>query len=212
MTLPEPAHQFIYSRLAWSLVAAAAAVAAAARHGVLGRRALAGLGMAAALPQWLPGAWSPAYWLGLAFQLPSAFTVALCALALGRQWLGRPSAPVLAPPIAAVLAAAGAWLYLDAAGWLAGGIYYLGFGPLSAPLAALLLASACALAVASGAAVQAAAALFAALAAFMLVRLPTGNLWDAILDPFLWVWAVLVCARSVRANAQRLIHGRRGAP
>jgi hypothetical protein len=33
---------------------------------------------------------------------------------------------------------------------------------------------------------------------FMLARLPTGNLWDAVLDPVLWAWAVVVCARRAR--------------
>jgi hypothetical protein len=24
---------------------------------------------------------------------------------------------------------------------------------------------------------------------FVALRLPTGNVWDAVLDPWLWVWA-----------------------
>jgi hypothetical protein len=34
---------------------------------------------------------------------------------------------------------------------------------------------------------------FAALGAltlFTLLRLPTGNLWDALLDPLLWIWSL----------------------
>lgn len=200
MTLPEPSLQMLYARVAWAVVLAAAVASLAARRKALSRPALAALALACALPQALPGTWSPAHWLGLAFQAPAALTTALAALALRRHWLGRPRTGLLPLAIAVVLAAAGAWLYLDASGWVAHGLYYLGFTAFGAPLAALLLAALCALAIARGAAVETAGALFAALALFMLLRLPTGNLWDALLDPFLWAWAVLVCAKAARAG------------
>lgn len=212
MTLPEPAAQFLFSRIAWAVVLCACVAAAAGRRGAaFPRRRLAWLGIAAVLLQALPGAWSPAHWLGLAFQSPSPLTVALCTVVLRRQWLGRPSTGVLPLPLAAVLAAAGAWLYLDAVGGSAIGAYYLGFGPVAAPLVALVLASTCVLAMVRGVAVEAAAAVFAATIAFMVVRLPTGNLWDALLDPFLWAWAVLVCASAARARVKFAVGARNQA-
>lgn len=199
MTLPEPALQVFYARAAWAVVLAAVAASLAARRGRLPRPALAALALACALAQALPGAWAPSHWLGLAFQAPAAFTTALAALALGRHWLGRPRNALLPLPLATALALAGAWLYLDASGWVAHGAYYLGFSPFSAPLSALLLGAVCVLCIARGSAAATAGALFAALVLFMLLRLPTGNLWDALLDPFLWAWAVLVCAKAARA-------------
>lgn len=199
MTLPEPALQMFYARAAWAVVLAAVAASLAARRGNLPRPALVALALACALAQALPGTWSPSHWLGLAFQAPAAFTTALAALVLGRHWLGRPRTGLLPLPLAAVLAVAGAWLYLDASGWVAHGAYHLGFTPFTAPLFALLLAASCLLCITRGTAVGIAGALFAATVLFMLLRLPTGNLWDALLDPFLWAWAVLVCAKAARA-------------
>ena len=207
MTLPDPASQWLFSRIAWALVLAAVVIGLASRRPGFPRRGMACLAIVAAAAQALPGPWAPAYWLGLAFQSPSALTVALCALMLRRHWVGGPPANVLPLPFAAVLAVAGACLYLDASGWTALGLYYLGFGVFGAPLAALLLASLCVFAIVRGAAVETAAATFAALTLFMLARMPTGNLWDALIDPFLWGWAVLVCAKAARAARRtRILH------
>ncbi|KAF1048185.1 MAG: hypothetical protein GAK34_02165 [Delftia tsuruhatensis] len=72
----------------------------------------------------LPGPASAAWHLGLAFQYPSGLLCGLCLVFL------------LPLPAAAVLAALGTALYLDAFGLLAGGSYYAGFGPTAAPLLA----------------------------------------------------------------------------
>lgn len=195
MNLPELASQIVYARIGWSVVLAAVAIALAARRGPLPRKALAGIAAAALLLQLLPDPSSPAYWLGLAFQAPSALLVALCALDLQRRWSGRRELPTLPVPMAAALALAGGLLYLDASGWTAVGFYFVGFGPVGAPVAAMLLGGLCVLAVARGRAAPQAAAVLAALAAFMWLRLPTGNLWDALLDPLLWIWCVTTVGR-----------------
>lgn len=50
---------------------------------------------------------------------------------------------------------------------------------------------------------QAGAAL-AAVLLFSLARLPTGNLWDALLDPLLWGWALATLgAAALRMRARR---------
>jgi hypothetical protein len=38
---------------------------------------------------------------------------------------------------------------------------------------------------------------FGVLAVFVLLRLPTGNLWDALLDPWLWVALHVLALRRV---------------
>jgi hypothetical protein len=35
------------------------------------------------------------------------------------------------------------------------------------------------------------------------LRLPTGNLWDALLDPMLWIWAVLSLAIEAWRKRER---------
>ena len=47
-----------------------------------------GIWIALAVAVWalVPGPWSPTYWLGLAFQLPSLMMVGLCGMALAWHW------------------------------------------------------------------------------------------------------------------------------
>jgi hypothetical protein len=203
MNLPDAVLQFVYARLAWGVVLAAVALWLLTRKGRPGRAAMGWLAAAIAAVQWMPAPWSPAYWLGLAFQAPSALTAALCAVILQSQFTRGLPTRVLPPVLAAVLAAAGGLLYLDASGWIAQGIYFLGFGPSGAPVAALLIAAGSALAVARGTSVQTASAILVAVSLFMLVRLPTGNLWDAVLDPFLWVASIVVCLKALAAWGRR---------
>ena len=87
----------------------------------------------------------------------------------------------------------GVLLYLDAFGLIAGGYYYAGFGGRAA-LGAVLLAAGGAVAAARGRLTPQAAAILGALALFSFARLPSGNLWDALLDPLLWGWALVTLA------------------
>lgn len=197
MHLPELDYQSWYGRVAWAVVLAAALmtlVPAAWRS-----RALAGVAVAlcAALMA-LPHDYSPAYWLVLAFQWPSAALVGCCLL---RLMSGRPRTAALPSSIAALVAVAGAVLYLDAMGWLSLGLYYAGFGPYGAPLLSLGAAAACVFALVRGRARPQALVVLGAVALYSILRLPTGNLWDALLDPLLWGWAVAsLCARALRSR------------
>ena len=112
------------------------------------------------------------------------------------------------PQIAAPIALTGSVLYLDAVGWLSLGLYYWGFGPNGAPLVALGIAAACALAIVRGRARLHAAVLLGAVVLFSVLRLPTGNLWDALLDPLLWSWAVM----SLGIAGSRWLAGRMRGP
>ncbi len=200
MDLPELALQTIYARLAWGIVLATLLLALWPRRFALTRAAAAVVLLCTIALQALPGGAAPAYWLGLAFELPSCLLVGLC---VARLWLVGPGAAaseaarkVLPPRLALTVAALGALLYLDAMGLISIGLYYWGFGPKAAPLVALLIAAASAAAIYLGKARPQAGALLLAALGFSLLRLPTGNIWDALLDPLLWGWALAVLART----------------
>ncbi|MEJ7805976.1 MAG: hypothetical protein WKG03_08685 [Telluria sp.] len=202
MHLPELEWQFIYGRLAWGIVLATLALTLWPRKFPLARRAVGVLLAGMIGVQALPGAASPTYWLGLAFQWPSGLLVGLCLARLYLAGATQVRDTVMPKKLALVLAVTGIVLYLDAIGLIAAGLYYWGFGPKAAPLLALLLAAGSALAVVRDTwRVQACALLFA-IACFTILRLPTGNLWDALLDPLLWGWALVTLARQALGRAK----------
>ncbi|MCA1246439.1 hypothetical protein [Massilia sp. MS-15] len=198
MSLPELSWQFAYARLGWALVLAALVAGllelllarTQPQSWRLPRKPLAAIVLLSLAWMALPGEASPAWHLGLAFQSPSALLASLCAASLLARWHGvARSGPRLPLPLAAALAAAGALLYLDAFGLFAHGYYHAGFGA-GAALLAVLLAAACAACIGRGQARAQAGALLGAILLFSGARLPTGNLWDALLDPLLWIWAL----------------------
>lgn len=211
MTLPDLSLQFVYARLAWALVLAAILVGLWPASWRLPRRALGATVAACLLLMALPGAASPAWHLGLAFQYPSALLAGLCLLKLHARWRNAsgpgPVPAALPVPLAAMLAVTGLLLYLDAFGLIAGGYYYAGFGGRAA-LGAVLLAGVCALAATRGRNMPQTAAILGALALFSFARLPSGNLWDALLDPLLWGWAlVTLLGAALRVLLRARAHG-----
>ena len=146
----------------------------------------------------LPGSASLAYWLAQAFQMPSLSSAALGLGYLWRVWRGPPMAGARAGERAATacqlmhslrwLAVLLGWLLLlDLLALLPVALYGWGFGtPALAAVCVLLLAGW----LRWGA--EPAARPWLALAAvvlllFVLTRWPSGNLWDALLDPLLWL-------------------------
>lgn len=220
MTLPELAIQSIYARLAWGVVLAAVLVAAStrwsSRRAALSRTALLMLGGAALAVMWLPGPASPAFWLGLVFSYPSVMLVACCAVNVGLLWgrSGMPltasgdsasvpaagPAPTLNVTLATTLAIGGSVLYADATGWLALQIYARGFETPFAPAAALAIGAVALAAMRSAAGRPTGVVLLVCAMAFAFARLPSGNLFDAVLDPMMWCWAVGVSLRALRAR------------
>jgi hypothetical protein len=220
MRLPEATWQLAYGHLAWALVLAALAATLLAR-------ALSGRAPWAPTMRWamplivagavaLPGPASPVYWLGLAFQWPSVLLSGLCAISLWRQWSAHNPANLRMPvPLAAGVAVLGTLLYADAMGWLALGWYAAGFAAYWAPATGAVLAV-----LATGClwvqprrlrtARPFPAALLAACTAYAVLRLPTGNLWDALLDPFVWGWAIMAlvvaAGRRLRVRIQPAPH------
>lgn len=156
----------------------------------------------------LPNEWSPSWWLGLAFQTPSLTLQGLCGLYLFNQLRTHPgtttplsdstTAPLQARwPLGLLLVAiiAGWVLALDTFAMFDIALYAIGFTPY-AVLAALFFA--CLLQLISARSAHAqntrhyrelAAIVLIATALHVLFRLPTGNLWDALLDPWLWIMA-----------------------
>lgn len=170
------------------------------------------LALAALVIVWalVPGVWSPVYWLGLAFQVPSLTTVLLAVAASVALW--RKSAPAPAPeaPLPLLLLAAGlGWvLLLDMLVLLPVALYRWGFS-----VAALALVAIVAALLWAGARADLRGAFFGkwwlwvlplALLFFVITRLPTGNVFDALLDPWLWLAAQVALVRRLwRSWAKR---------
>lgn len=204
MTLPDLALQIVYGRLGWAIVLAAVVIDLWRRSAPVSRMALATVAAGSLAAMALPGALSPAWWAGLAFQYPSGVLVGLCLLRLTERWNGVRRSQVMSQTLARVLAVAGALLYLDASGVLASGLYFAGFGGAALPPLAVIAAAACALAIVRGHGRTTATALLGAIVLFSVLRLPTGNLWDALLDPLLWGWAVFaLLAAALRRSGRR---------
>jgi hypothetical protein len=210
MTLPDLALQTFYGKVAWVLVLVALLQTLATRL-VPGfaqrhmRAVMAGTVVLAALP----AEWSPAWWLTLAFQYPSGLLAGCALVAFEAQRKGQAPALLLPPAMAMPLALLGVILYLDTFGVLSLGLYYGGFGAVGAPLLGCCAIAACAFAILRGHAVQPALALLTGLLLYALLRLPTGNLWDALLDPLLWAWAV---ASAIVAGVRRAAPAGAGVP
>ena len=210
LALPSLVVQAVFRHLGWSL--ALAVVLAWLSPKRWARRWWWGLGLG--LASNLPGVGEVTSALALSFQTPSLFSQGLLACAL---WRGlRPSAagtrapdvsPVLMPMWGWTITALLGWvLLLDTLGWGGTFIYAWGFGP-AVPVAVLL----------GGAAGLAWAAwrqqdthqtrwlwlLAGAMGLFVLTRAPSGNAWDAISDPWLWVMATGWCAAQLWRRTQR---------
>jgi hypothetical protein len=217
MSLPDLALQIVYGRLAWGLVAAAMLLAALPTmlprllptvSPALTRRSQATIVAAVLALMLLPGAASPAYWLILVFQYPSGILLGCSLVSLYARWQDQPVSFALPSGLALPLAVAGLVLYLDAFGVLALGWYYDGFSAVAAPLLACAAAAVCVAAIVLGRTTGTVAALLVGTLLFSLLRLPTGNLWDALLDPLVWAWAL----GSVVVAAARMAAARKAGP
>jgi hypothetical protein len=195
--LPEPLAFRLYLDLAWGLVLAVIALAVLARRGIGHARLQAWLPPVLLLWCLLPGVLSPAYWLGLALRAPSGLLALLCAWSLWRHyWPQTPgSTPLQAlGPWAWPLMALGWALLLDTFALAPFSLYAWGYAP--ALLGALVLLGLLP-ALLRG---QLAMPLLwlGVLLLHLLLRLPTGNVWDAVLDPALWLWLQVEVLRRWR--------------
>jgi hypothetical protein len=167
------------------------------------------LALAVVLARLSPKRWAQRWWwglgLGLASNLP-ILTEVTSALALSFQTPSLLSQGLLAPDMSPALMPMWGWaitallgwvLLLDTLGWGGTFIYAWGFGPV-VPVA-VLLGCAAALALAAWHPQPAHQTrwlwlLIGAMGLFVLARAPSGNAWDAISDPWLWLIANGCCA------------------
>lgn len=196
MNLPPLTAQIAYLHLAWGVVLGGLLIALwPARWSLKPPHVVVLLvvGLVIAGP-W--GTLSASHWLGLAFQSPSGLWVSLALLFAWQRARVAPPTPLVTWPAAAVLVLVGAVLYLDASGFLSWGLYPMGFGRFAVwlNLAIGLAAWGCWF---RGHQPPLALAVLIASALFACLRLPTGNAWDAYLDPLLWLWAVCRLLRDL---------------
>ena len=203
--LPGASVLWLALHLGWAIVLGSAVRFLAARFIPRYQSALAMLVLVWAL---VPGELSPAFWLGLAFQSPSAMTVLLCMGWLQQQFRRASvdaalNAATDARSLQWLLAAGvvlGWILLLDTLAVFSVSIYAWGFS-VSAVIVALVLAALFWLQQGS----RASALPLCVLALFVITRLPSGNLWDALLDPLLWlalqaIWLISVARRLRQAR------------
>ncbi len=154
-----------------------------------------GRGVVVAAAAWalMPVDWSIAYGLGLAFQLPSLVAVVLCASVLAALALPIKVIPVRQTQtgngptfVLLVLGSVLGWLLLlDTLAVWPVHLYALGYG--TGALAVFAAAGAVLWFWAGN--TLPGLVLPVALALYVGLRLPTGNVFDAVLDPWLWAWA-----------------------
>lgn len=189
--LPDADLRLACVRGLWALLLATLGYRLASARSQRWRANLAG---GLALACLVPGPLSPAYWLEMAFAAPSWSSVLLCAwwlflskpaqTAYRNSWDGQ--RPARLPLTWALAGMALGWvLALDtfAALPLGASMYAWGFGPLCSALLLLLTAV-----LWLGTSGPVTAVPLLAVGVFILTRLPSGNVWDALIDPWLWLY------------------------
>lgn len=198
--LPDAQLATVYLHLGWSVLL-----------GWLGRRcANTAVACLLAAWAWVPGIWGASHWLGLAFQSPSVLAVLWCANDWWAQQRGQraPAPTACAARFAWGWSTALGWILLaDILGWFPASVYAWGFSTAALACVALLAfvpliaPRTCLSANASERRVWMLWPL--ALLVFVATRLPTGNVWDAVLDPWLWLVVQVVLLRRWRGAKLR---------
>ena len=172
--------------------------------------------MALALALWtmVPGPVSPDYWLGLAFHAPSLTAMLLCGWCLQRVLFSSGDSALSSPRTARLGLSPGPSAYLAGLLWALVVLGYLllvdtfAVLPLQmyawgfSPMLLLVLLGLCLLPWLFGRYPLAGKAaplwlVSGALLLFAVTRLPTGNLWDALMDPWLWLFLQYLLVRNL---------------
>lgn len=196
--LPDPLWMRTGMALGWATVLAFLGAGLAARCRLGWRRLLAG---GLALWALIPGVFSVTYWLGLAFHAPSISAVLVCGVCLKSQlW------PVSASLQRSQSAGIARWWWAGAGVLMGYLLVFDTFAQMPLQLYAwgfrtqtvvLLLFLASLPWMLCGARCGRSAWLVPlALLVFVLTRLPTGNVWDALIDPWLWVGLQLLLLQA----------------
>jgi len=211
--LPLPSYLPWVLRGAWALVMAAGVLFLCRGSRVRSvRRAALPAALVMALWTGTPGPWGAAYWLGLAFQTPSLMAQVLAlhyfwprlrgGTAQTLDWEGALQARQRRTDRFVIAGLLLGWcLLLDTFAYLPVSVYAWGFHPWAT---GLVLLSAMFPWVSSGRLsswVGVPAHLLLVVAVFWLTRWPTGNVWDALLDPWLFVGLHFYAITRYRARA-----------
>lgn len=207
--LPSTLAVQIWLHLGWSVVLASIGA------GIVGRWLPApagkldgrqwGAALVLAVWTWFPGPYSPAYWLGLAFQAPSVATVLMCdALLRARFFSARLEMPLHSVPHRATLAlalvavSAGWALVLDSFALLPVQLYAWGFSAAALGVVLIVVLLPWLMVSTLNPSTSRLWIAPAAVAVFLALRLPSGNVWDAVLDPWLWLLLHGYLGRALR--------------
>ena len=194
--------------LLWGLVLAGCGVALLGRW-IRSRLQLQALVLVLALWAGVPGPWGAVHWLGMAFQAPSWVSVQLCAFVLWQRWRGVDAAHIALAkrPSNALLLLLGVvtgWLLLlDTFAVSPFALYANGSTPW---VVTGVAAAACLPWVLRGEFSLADPRPFMGVVAvllFLATSLPTGNVWDAVLDPILWLVLQWVGIRALIKRYQK---------
>jgi hypothetical protein len=210
--LPSAATMRLYLRTSWVLVLLLCVTwlmrLVALRRGRsfsgFARMAPTGLALGCML---LQGDLSPAYGLGLAFNMPSVLGVLLCIGVVQKHVLNRRDESEAAPRgtliFVALGVALGYALLLDTLALLPVQLYAWGFSPAALACALLVSVIPC-IALNPLQRGNAWTCLMPlALIVFVTTRLPTGNVWDVLLDPLLWLVLQIYLLIKVRARMRQ---------
>lgn len=186
----------IWIQLSWAMVVFALALRFANSFKVA-----AVLGLVMLVPHgWMPDVFAPSGYLALAFQTPSLVAFVWAILYSGQSFArlkkGTDYKPMTTLDLPTWLFAIGVlfgWaLVLDTLNlwpsWFNPQLYALGFG-VQAFWFVLLISAAVlwSVAKAKSSLLTTTVAALSVCAIYALLRLPTGNVWDALLDPFVWM-------------------------
>ncbi|MDE2416687.1 MAG: hypothetical protein KGN32_02680 [Burkholderiales bacterium] len=169
---------------------------------------------AAVLALWtcLPGPYAPSHWLGLAFQAPSISLVLLCALDLYQRYWRSAVSLAEGQSARGFLVLAGVllgWvLLLDTFAVFPVALYAWGFSPAVPVVVVVAVLLPWALRHKEPATPCAHGVIALAMLVFAALRLPSGNAWDALLDPWLWL-ALHVLGGRMLMHRQRCRAGGR---
>jgi len=179
----------------------------------------------------LPGSWSPVFWLGMMFQSPSLLAVGLCAASLLRRFAPYFNAPprvgtaevseptprrtshgvaVTRWQFGSIVFgwALGLLLLMDVFALLPVHVYAWGFSSIALIFAAVIAIMLwLTIAKTDTFLSDFAVILLASLLLFALLRLPDGNIWDALLDPGLWIVLNFWLARLAWSRLRSMASG-----
>lgn len=210
--------------LGWALVLTAATLFMLQRAPRFVRFALAAIMFIVTIA---PTTWSLSHWLGLAYQTPSLVMQGLALLYLLRTFslsgaaLHRPVSADSKWPLSALLAGStlGWILVLDTFAVFPVSLYALGYSEGVVIFGLVLAAAFWTISLRAADAPEGqrlrhlAIVLLCAVAIHTFTRLPSGNAWDMMLDP--WLWLVIqgvLLARFVRFLARKFKGGKGKAP